>query len=108
MTHFNPDPKPKTFHNRKYEKWVAERGCLVCTKPAEPHHVRRIAFGAGTGTRPHSYVCVPVCREHHEPEFIDRLDIEEIIIVYMVGYIKQKYDKRDLIETLMEFIEDKK
>jgi len=103
----NPDPKPKKYINKPYEKWVAERGCFICDQPAEPHHVRRLGFGAGTGTKPHSYVCIPVCRTHHDPDFEKILfDVNDLIINYMVKYIKKKYGKRNLIETLMEFIEE--
>jgi hypothetical protein len=108
---FKPDPKKKAHRNAHYLQFIRDEGCMVCGKYAEAHHVRRHYWMAGTGKKPHDYVTLPLCGGiggHHDPSIEASLKVENLIIHYIVEYIKQEYNKRDLIETLMEFIEDKR
>lgn len=100
-----PCPKQKPFRNPAYLKFIRQHVCIETGGPAEPHHIRRSYWGAGGSQRPHDYVTIPVSRESHSPDIENRIDYECLIIRYLVEYIKKKYDKRDLIQTLMEFIE---
>ena len=60
-------PKPVTYKNKDYLAYIRKQPCAICGSPAEPHHVRRERWGAGTGKKPHDYVTVPLCRYHHDP-----------------------------------------
>ena len=107
----NPQIKKKALRNKNYLKFIRDEGCLVCGKASEAHHVRRIYWFSGTGIKSHDYVTLPLCGGiggHHDPCIEKTLNVENMIIHYMVKYIKKKYEKRNLIETLMEFIENNK
>jgi len=80
----NPDPKPKTYEDPKYIAWIKTLGCFYCGKPSEPHHIRRQVWGAGTGKKPHDYVAVPRCRDHHDPKYEDNVEVE--IITLLIAY----------------------
>ena len=87
-------PKPKTHEDPKYLKWVRGQICGVygCGKIGEPHHVRRHLWGAGTSKKPHDYVCVSRCREHHDPvydHFSANGMAELEIIDNLMRYIKE-------------------
>lgn len=59
-----PMPKPVTWKSAKYLKFVRNRGCIVCGWKAEAHHVRK-ASNSGTGMKPSSTWCIPLCKLHH-------------------------------------------
>lgn len=42
---------------------VAELGCIICSRPAEVHHVRH--GNVGMGRRPPDLDAIPLCPEHH-------------------------------------------
>ena len=95
----NPCPKPKTYEDPKYLKWKRGQTCGVygCDKVGEPHHVRHQVWGSGTSKKPHDYVCVSRCREHHNPVYDDfgiNGMVELEIIDNLMRYIKSiKEDK---------------
>jgi len=80
-----PMPKPETYRSEKYLKWIRSRPCPYCCKRSEPHHIRRSYWGAGTSQKPHDFVAVPRCRDHHGPDFED--GVEREIIGLMIEYI---------------------
>jgi len=83
------DPKPKTFKNEKYLAFIRTKPCLICGQQAEPCHVRRLHYGAGTAKKPHDYVAVPGCRTHHEA--VENLvNVDRIIINLLMEYIESK------------------
>jgi hypothetical protein len=91
---FNPDQKPKTDKDPKYLAWIRKQKCGVygCGRGGEPHHVRRQRWGAGTAKKPHDYVCVSRCREHHDPvydNFSEVMMVEHEIIDNLMRYIKE-------------------
>ena len=45
---------------------VASLGCLLCTMPAEIHHIRA---GQGMGQRASNYEVLPLCPRHHRAEY---------------------------------------
>ena len=89
---FNPDPKPVTFKNPDYIKWIRSRPCWFrhCRLRAEPHHVRRSYWGSGTSKKSHDYVAVPSCRTHHDPKYEDQMNVERVIIRNLMEYIETK------------------
>jgi len=52
--------KPATKAESEYMGRVAELGCLICSRPANVHHVHGHAFGSKSNWR-----VVPLCPEHH-------------------------------------------
>jgi len=50
----------------KFLEWVRRQKCSVCKAdaPSEAAHVRRVASGAGTSTKP-QYSAIPLCNKHH-------------------------------------------
>ena len=80
--------KPVTYHDKKYLAYIRQIPCKYCYRRAEPHHVRRHRWGAGTGKKPHDYVTVPRCRDHHGPQFEEGVEFE--IIELLMGYINEK------------------
>lgn len=103
---FNPQAKIKPVRSRAYLAFIREHPCghFACFDKAEPHHIRRHEWGAGTGIKPHDYVAVPRCRKHHneifevevEKEIIsllkewvekDNVDPDRLIIDLLIGYI---------------------
>ena len=90
----NPFQKPKTHESARYLAWMRGQICGVygCCKIGEPHHVRRQFWGAGTSKKPHDYVCVSRCREHHNPIYDDSgtyRSAELEIIENLMQYIKE-------------------
>jgi len=81
-------PKPKTYQNEAYLNFIRSKGCLVCGQKAEAHHVRRQYWGAGTGQKPHDYVCLPLCPEHHNPLIEEQTNCERAIIDLLMEYIE--------------------
>lgn len=83
--------KPKTYRNEKYLVWIRQKPCLIpgCFNRAEPHHVRRQYWGAGISKKPHDYVAVPLCREHHNPSIEDEFNIYLVIISQLMEYIEK-------------------
>ena len=102
-SHFDrmvPCPKKKPYRSPKYLKFRRERGrCEVCGQPSEPHHVRRYYWGAGASQKPHDFVTVDRCREHHKPEYEYR--VNEEIVENLVLYLTLHKKERELIEHLM-------
>lgn len=81
-------PKLFTYRSKKYLEWIRGKPCEVCGGKAEAHHVRRLRWGAGTSTKPHDYVCVSRCREHHNPEYEYQIEFE--IIDNLMAYIDKE------------------
>jgi len=109
MTHFNPQKKIKPYRNPDYDNYIIDQICMNChAYPVDPHHVRRLRWGAGIGIKPHSYVQLPLCRKCHKPETESLFDCEREIIRYMTKYIMRKFGKLELIDVLMEMIESRR
>jgi len=89
------NPKFKTYKNEDYLKFIRKKPCSypLCRLPGEPHHVRRSYWGSGTSKKSHSYVCIPLCREHHEPKYEKHIEFERVIIHYLMEYIESKRKK---------------
>ena len=99
-----PDPKPqKPFRDKKYLEFVRSLRCTICWKQAEAHHPRRSYWGAGTGQKPHDYVTVARCREHHGPDYEDDIEIE--IIGNLIRYLAGR--EREIIDALLEILKPK-
>ena len=97
----NPDPKPKKpYRDKKYLKFIRSLKCTICWKLAEAHHIRRSCWGAGTSQKPHDFVAVARCREHHGPDYED--DIEFEIINNLLKYLCGR--EREVIDALMDII----
>jgi hypothetical protein len=68
--HERPDmteqPKEKRIDDPSYESWIRELPCIIphCQSKTQSHHQQPRGKG-GTGTKPSSYRCLPVCAEHH-------------------------------------------
>jgi len=93
----NPDPKPIIYRDEKYLDWIRTLPCWVCYQtPSEPHHIRKLKWGAGTSIKPHDYVTVPLCRKCHSQNSIIK-DIydngEDIVIMLLMKYINKKVKK---------------
>ena len=88
-------PKPFTYKDKKYLKWIKGQPCEICGKPGEPHHIRLLALGSGVGKKPHDYATIPLCRECHQSchngDFMKYkeigLDIYLAVINYLMKYI---------------------
>ena len=83
-------PKLKPYRNSEYRKFVRSQGCLICGRPAEAHHVRRLYWSSGVGIKPHDYVTIPLCREHHSPEIEADINFQITIIDLLMRYIESK------------------
>jgi len=59
------NPKYLGYCDKKYENWIRKQPCIICqrTEGIHAHHM----FHA----RRNSYLCVPLCVEHHMPGFPD-------------------------------------
>ena len=104
----NPQPKLKPYRNARYKSYIRKHGCVFCGGTAEAHHVRRLEWGAGVGIKPHDYACIPLCHVHHTPDSEKCIDVDNLIIGYLVGFAKKYHDKRKLIDVLMQFIDERK
>ena len=88
----DPHPKPKTPKDPVYLDRIRHERCLVCGRPAEPHHMRGIERG-------NDYCAVPLCRVCHTETHSDQrfLYLEGLgdrwvlvwIIKSLAGYISQ-------------------
>jgi hypothetical protein len=101
----NPQPKIKPKRNPKYLDYIRMRPCIFCGGQSEPHHVRRHYWGAGASIKPHDYVCLPVCRTHHEAKFEMDIDINKVITRVLIQYAEEKCDSLKFIDCLIDFIE---
>ena len=97
-----PDPKPKSYRNADYLKFIRSKLCLICHRKAVAAHVRDLAFGGGTGLKPPDYCSVPLCVTHHNHldtehvkdfEFLHNIDLKLEIIRLMMEYIESKRKK---------------
>ena len=86
MTYSNANPKHKTYKNAQYLAYIRTLPCFFCGGIAEPHHVRRSYWGAGTGIKSHDYVSVPRCRTHHNTDTEDGVELE--IIDNLMKYVE--------------------
>lgn len=84
-----PLPKPVTYRDHNYLDWMRGQPCVMCGKHGEPHHVRRLYWGAGVSHKPHDYCTISLCREHHDPKHEANLNIERLIISYLMKYIHE-------------------
>lgn len=89
-------PKPFTYRSEKYKAWIRTQGCcyrdssgIKCNHPAEPHHVRKAEFNSGTSHKPHDYVCIPLCRDHHSPLKEKQIPVYLEIIEHLMKYIEE-------------------
>ncbi|GEM_PF-1868554 len=57
-------PKPITFRSESYLNLVRTKGCLVCGKQAEPHHIT--LNDARWGGKSSDLGAIPLCRVHHD------------------------------------------
>lgn len=89
----HPCPKPITYKNPKYLDWLRGQPCVTCGRSGEPHHIRRIKWGAGVGKKSHDYCCVSLCRQCHTFIHAGKDDVchesaELIIIDNLMKYIE--------------------
>ena len=83
-----PIPKIKPKRNQAYLNFIRSKPCIVCGAKAEAHHIRRSYWGAGTSMKPHDYVTIPLCSDHHKPESENHfVRIECQIIDYLMEYV---------------------
>lgn len=83
------NPKSKTYRSRKYLKWLRGQKCGMdwCGQDGEPHHVRKIRWGAGVSQKPHDFVTVSRCRVHHDAKYDRGAEME--IIDSLMKYIEE-------------------
>jgi hypothetical protein len=55
-----------TAAQKRHMGRVAELGCIVCSSPAEVHHIRT---GYGGGQRAPHELTIPLCLDHHRGDF---------------------------------------
>ena len=63
--------KSKTKDEKQWLNKLAESGCCICRKyhgiidapPCNIHHIRE---GLGISQRNNSYMCLPLCKHHHQ------------------------------------------
>ena len=83
------NPKPKKYRNKKYLEFIRSHPCIICGNPeTDAHHIRRQEYGSGTGTKPHDYVTVPLCRYCHDPKNERCFNPELFIIYFLMEYIE--------------------
>ena len=81
------------YRSKKYLEFIRSKPCLLCANPETvPHHVRRQRWGAGTGIKPHDYVCIPLCHRCHDPKIEKEIDVELVIIDLLMEYIDETKD----------------
>jgi hypothetical protein len=51
-----------TAAEKRHMGRVAELGCIICTEPAQVHHIRD---GQGMSQRASNWLVIPLCPEHH-------------------------------------------
>jgi hypothetical protein len=65
--------RPVVWHaigtDKKFLEWIRTRPCISCNAPApsEAAHVRRVANGSGTGTKP-EFSAIPLCKKCHSDQ----------------------------------------
>jgi len=108
MTYANADPKPKRYTNEKYlNTQIRGHLCGVhgCHKACEPHHMRKLFWGAGTSQTSHDYVALRRCRDHHHPHYDDMDEIIQNLKEYSEIVRPEFFAKRFIIDSLIEQIE---
>ncbi len=95
MTLFNP--KPKTYRNEAYLKWIRGRACIVCghNPPNDPHHTKR----GGMALKGPDTETVPLCRQHHD--MVESVGRESFQRIWNIDF------NREIIRCLSEYIEEK-
>ena len=88
----NPMPKRKPYRSKAYLAFIRKQPCPYCLQDSEPHHVRRSKWGAGASQKPHDYITVPRCRNHHSPDYEENIELE--IIDLLMRYIHEKEAKK--------------
>lgn len=53
------------MENPQYLAYIRRQPCLICRRPAEPHHLRGLRYGSGTGLKAPDEWAVPLCPDHH-------------------------------------------
>ena len=89
-------PKDACHENKKYEKFIRSKPCIICQKTeVQLHHVGH--------ARRNSFYTVPLCVEHHMPGFKDSYHSLE----------RQRFEDRHainldwiVINQLCEFIQE--
>ena len=88
-----PVPKHHILRSEKYLEFIRSKPCLICGRPAEPHHERRHSDG-GMGLTPSDIYAVPLCREHHGQaqryEILDTLTVYIQIMKLLTEYLRGK------------------
>ena len=89
--------KPRTYRNKAYLKYIRNLPCLVCGRPAVPHHVET----GGTAMKCSDYRTIPLCQGCHT---------SSNYAIHKLG--KSKFEKefnidinREMIKLLEDFIE---
>ena len=112
MSEIKSYQKIKPYRNADYLDFIRDHHCMLCGyHKSSAHHVRRHRWGAGAGIKPHDYCTLPLCEinECHNPDSEKKLDVECHIVRYLMDYIKyKKYDKLELIDVLMRFVESQR
>jgi len=54
-----------TAAEKAHLRRVCSLGCILCGRPAVPHHIRSVAAGSGTGHKVSDYLAIPLCNDHH-------------------------------------------
>ena len=90
-------PKTKPYRNQGYLNFIRAKPCLICSQKAEAHHVRRSYWQAGTSQKPHDYVSIPLCYEHHNPIIEHQTNCERAIIELLMEYIESKRGKKSRV-----------
>ncbi len=91
-------PKYKTCKNRKYEKFIRSKSCVICgTFPVDLHHIDH--------ARRNAVYTVPLCQFHHRPGFpqsyhqLERRRFEELHNINLDWIV---------INLLSEFLDEEK
>lgn len=88
------------MENPQYLAFIRRQPCLVCKRPAEPHHLRGLRYGTGTGVKAPDEWAIPLCPEHHR-ELHDHgvktfCEKRRVNLDVMVSYYQSLY----IVETL--------
>jgi hypothetical protein len=105
----NPQKKIRPLRNRKYLDFVKAHPCGVwnCFETdVDPHHIRRMHWGAGMSNKSHDFVCVPRCRKHHVQDCDPGFEAEIIALLKEWIELMENIDPEVLIiDLLIEHIE---
>lgn len=77
------------YRDNKYLDWLRGQPCEICGQEGEPHHVRRLYWDAGMAIKPHDYVCISLCRKHHDPIVEQMIPVDFVIIENLMRYIQE-------------------